>query len=95
VKAQALVDSGAQKSFIDASFLSKHQIPTTPLSYPVQLNMADGNPSQSGPVTSEAHVRLTIAERHHESLALKVTRLISHPVILGALYGPPQHSKST
>jgi hypothetical protein len=83
VRTQALVDSGAQKSFIDEAFLNKHHIPTTPLSYPVQLNMADGNPSQSGPVVSEARVQLTIAERHHESLALKVTRLINHPVILG------------
>ena len=80
---QALIDSGAQKSFIDENFLSKHRIPTKPLSCPVQLNMADGNPSQSGPVVNEALVQLTIAEKHHESFALKVTRLLHNPVILG------------
>ena len=45
--------------------------------------MADGNPSLHGPVTKEASVHITIANKHHEKLPLKVTRLDRHPVILG------------
>jgi hypothetical protein len=80
---RALIDSGAQKSFVDSTFAHKYKLQTTPLSQPVRLNMADGNVSLHGPVTEEAHVQLTIAEKHHETVALKVTRLQNHPVILG------------
>lgn len=80
---RALIDSGAQKSFIDSAFARRHQLHTTPLSRPIRLNMADGNPSLHGPVTEEAHVHLTISERHHETIALNLTRLHNHPVILG------------
>src|SRR5690606_38856997 len=83
IRTRALIDSGAQKSFVDASFVSKLHLPTTPLSHPIHLHMADGNPSLHGPVTQQAMLHITIADHHHESLNLHVTKLQTHAIILG------------
>ncbi len=83
IRTQALIDSGAQKSFVDAAFIKKLSIPTTPLEHPVRLHMADGNPSLHGPVTDRATLHLTIADHHHEELPLHVTKLQTHAIILG------------
>ena len=45
--------------------------------------MADGNPSLAGPVTQKADLHLTIADHHHETLSLHVTKLQTHAIILG------------
>lgn len=45
--------------------------------------MADGNPSLAGPVTQKAVLHLTIADHHHETLSLHVTKLQTHAIILG------------
>ncbi|KAF9342075.1 hypothetical protein BGX26_008441, partial [Mortierella sp. AD094] len=53
IRVTALLDSGAQKSFIDAEFVQKYRLPTKTLSQPLRLNMADGNSSVHGLVTAE------------------------------------------
>lgn len=78
-----MVDSGAQKSFLDASFAKDHHIPLLVLSQPITLNLADGSPSSAGPVTHEAMLKATIADEHYEHMVLKVTHLQNHPIILG------------
>jgi RNase H-like domain found in reverse transcriptase/Reverse transcriptase (RNA-dependent DNA polymerase)/Integrase zinc binding domain/Retroviral aspartyl protease len=83
IQTQALIDSGAQKSFIDASIVKRLSIPTDKLKTPVGLNMADGTPSTSGPVTHTCNLDFTVSAHHHETLKLNVTCLQTHAVILG------------
>ena len=45
--------------------------------------MADGNPALSVPSPNRRSLHLTIANHHHESLALHITKLQTHPIILG------------
>lgn len=92
------VDSSAQKSFLDATFTKDHHIPLTVLPQPVILNLTNGSSSSAGPVMHKATLEAMVANRHHEHLALKVTNLQNHPVILGidwlALHNPKINWKS-
>jgi hypothetical protein len=83
INTRALIDSGAQKSFVNSSFVNTHNVATASLPHPIRLNMADGDTSTSGPVTQQANLQITIAEHHRESLTLHVTKLQSHAIILG------------
>lgn len=82
ISTHALIDSGAKKSFIDASYVTKLSLSTTPLAHPIQLNMADGNSSLHGPITHQTTLQLTIGN-HSEDISLHITQLHSHPIILG------------
>jgi len=79
---QALLDSGAQGSFIDFHLVSQHHLSLTPLAQSIRLQMADGQVSSAGPVTHTTQVSFSISE-HHESFAFHVTSLKHHSIILG------------
>lgn len=79
---QALLDSGAQGSFIDSRLTSQHHLPLNPLIQHIRLRMADGQSSSAGPVTHTTHASFSIFD-HHESFALHVTSLKHHLIILG------------
>ncbi|KAH5222643.1 hypothetical protein HBI18_040700 [Parastagonospora nodorum] len=80
---QALVDSGSdQDSFIDSKLVRSKNMPTEKLLIPRALDVVDGTPISSGPVTHRALVDLVIGV-HHERKWMYVTKLGHYPVILG------------
>ena len=78
----AMIDSGATEDFIDKEVCQKHQISTIATENPREIYLADGNPSDMGPVTHIAKVLMTIGN-HQEVATLQVANLQNHEVILG------------
>ena len=77
----AMIDSGATEDFIDKEVCQKHQISTIASENPREIYLADGNPSNMGPVTHIAKVPMTIGN-HQELATLQVANLKNHEVIL-------------
>ena len=78
----AMIDSGATEDFINEEICQKQQDSTIATENPRQIYLADGNPSDMGPVTHIAIVPMTI-ENHHELATLQVANLQNHEDILG------------
>ena len=78
----AMIDSGATEDFIDKEVCRKHQIHTIAAENPREIYLADGNPSDMGPVTHIAKVPMTIGN-HQDLATLEVANLQNHEVILG------------
>ena len=77
----AMIDSGATEDFIDKEICRKQEITTTATKNPREIYLADGNPSDMGPVTHRAKVPMRIGN-HLELATLKVANLQNHEVIL-------------
>ena len=77
----AMIDSGATEDFIDKEVCRKHQINTITAENPREIYLADGNPSDMGPITHIAKVPITIGN-HQEFATLQVANLQNHEVIL-------------
>ena len=77
-----MIDSGVTEDFIDKKVCQKHQINTMATENPREIYLADGNPSDMGPVTHIAKVPMTIGN-HQELATLQVANLQNHEVILG------------
>ena len=58
----AMIDSGATEDFIDKEVCKKRQISTIATENPREIYLADGNPSDMGPVTHIAKVPMTIGK---------------------------------
>ena len=54
----AMIDSGETEDFIDKEVCKKHDITITATENPREIYLADGNPSDMGPVTHIAKVRM-------------------------------------
>jgi hypothetical protein len=78
----AMVDCGAQASYIDQSFAESLKLPLKPKKTPVDLFTVDGSPIITGPVVMECSITLKIND-HSENITLDVTKLGHYPVILG------------
>ena len=92
LKINAIIDSGATEDFIDKEVCKKHQITMTPTENPREIYLADGNPSDMGPVTHIAKVPMTIGN-HEELATLQVANLENHKVILGRPWLKEHNSK--
>ncbi|CAD6939821.1 unnamed protein product [Tilletia controversa] len=77
-----MIDSGATASFLDISFAQNHHLPSFKLSEPLPLNVIDGRPISSGPVTHSSEVPLHI-DTHQERLSLHLTTLDRYLIVLG------------
>ncbi|KAE8222388.1 hypothetical protein CF319_g4403 [Tilletia indica] len=77
-----MIDSGATASFLDLSFAQEHKLPSSQLPEPLPLNVIDGRPISSGPVTHSSHVPLSI-DTHQETVQLHLTTLDRYPIVLG------------
>ena len=77
----AMIDSGATEDFIDKEVCQKHQIDMIATENLREIYLADGNPSDMGPVTHIAKVPMTIGN-HQELETLQVANLQNHEVIL-------------
>ena len=79
----ALVDSGASGNFIDKTFIKINGIPTQPKVIPEHLTLVDGSLSRGGDITREAQMKTQVEGFNQEDIIFQVTRLGSHPIILG------------
>ncbi|TPX41096.1 hypothetical protein SeMB42_g05735 [Synchytrium endobioticum] len=81
VRGQALVDSGATRSFIGQRFATKHKIPTTLIEKPQKLILADGRACSS--VTRKTERMILQIGKHTEGIALAVFDTKHYDMILG------------
>ena len=82
LKQEFFIDSGADASFMDKTFVHKNAIPTVPLSNPIQLHLADGNSPESGFVITETVPLQVEIDNHVETKPFLVTDLNTN-VLLG------------
>jgi len=79
----ALIDCGATGfAFIDESFARHHNFPMYKLKESRTLEVIDGRPIETGPITHLVKIPLHIAG-HHEQLFAFVTKLGHYPLVLG------------
>ena len=78
----ALLDCGAQGSFIDTDFVGKHRLTVRKLQKPIPVYNVDGTPNEAGAITSIVDVILRYKD-HSERTPLAVTNLGRQNVILG------------
>ena len=79
----ALIDCGATGfAFIDESFAQRHNLPLQRLSTERNLEVIDGRPIDSGPITHVAKFPLNI-HGHKEDMYAFVTKLGHYPLVLG------------
>ena len=88
----AMIESGATEDFIDKEVCQKHQISIIATENPREIYLADGNPSDMGPITHIAKVPMTIGN-HQELATLQVANLQNHEVILGMPWLKGHNSK--
>jgi hypothetical protein len=82
IKTEALVDSGAQQTFIDKDIVIKHQLETKPIPTPFKLSLADGStPTQI--IEETTTFEATIGNNHTEQLTCHITESLTQLVILG------------
>jgi len=83
IATHAMLDSGASNSFINASFVREHHIPTARLDREVPVYVIDGRPIATGSITHRTTPFGLTVSTHHESLALDVTNIGDYPILLG------------
>jgi len=78
-----LVDFGATSSFINQTFVARHNIPVVKKSALVPVEVIDGRTIAFGVITHEtAPLELCIG-KHAENIVLNIISTLHHPVILG------------
>src|SRR5713101_8229877 len=78
----AMIDSGATEDFIDQGLCDKYQIPTRKAKKSREVYLADGQPSDIGPITHTAETTMTIGS-HQEYATFQAANLEHHEAILG------------
>uniref|UniRef100_A0A3P9HPM2 Gypsy retrotransposon integrase-like protein 1 n=1 Tax=Oryzias latipes TaxID=8090 RepID=A0A3P9HPM2_ORYLA len=79
---QALVDSGAEQSFIDQDLVTQLSIPIEPLETPVKTAGLGGQLLSRTPHRTKP-IHLLISGNHHEHLQLFITNAPQNPIVLG------------
>uniref|UniRef100_A0A3B3HTI1 Uncharacterized protein n=1 Tax=Oryzias latipes TaxID=8090 RepID=A0A3B3HTI1_ORYLA len=79
---RALIDSGAEQSFIDDCLVSELNIPTEPLDIPVRAAGLGGQVLTHITHRTKA-VRLITSGNHHELIQFYITKTPQSPIILG------------
>lgn len=83
IRSYALIDCGAQGySFVDEEFARRHNLPLHLLETPRVLEVIDGRPIETGPITHLTKIKMII-DKHEESIPMFVTKLGHYPVVLG------------
>lgn len=81
VETKALVDSGANISFIHRNFVEQHDLGTIP-HVPISLTNADGTNNVDGDITRACCLTVTIGDKTKDVIFL-VSNLGKHDIILG------------
>ncbi len=76
------MDSGASQNLINASFVERHQLPTTPLETPISFSNIEGENLSCGPTTACTILTLEI-DKHIEVLKLFITNTGIKDIVLG------------
>ena len=84
-KTSALLDSGAEESFLDAGAAARWGIPLVEVSHPLVANSLDGQ--RIGRITKAIiPLRLLVSGNHQETISLLIIDTPHSPVILGHLW---------
>ena len=78
----ALLDSGANTTFIDISVAERLGLPLTPLNAPIRVFNVDGSRNSAGDITHTTTILMEYLG-HHEELTTEVTNLGKNSLILG------------
>ena len=78
----ALLDSGANATFIDVSVAERLGLLLTPLNAPIRVFNVDGSRNLAGDVTHTTTILMEYLG-HHEELTAEVTNLGKNSLILG------------
>ena len=78
----ALLDSGANATFIDISVAERLGLPLTPLTNPIRVFNVDGSRNSAGDVTHTTTILMEYLG-HREELIAEVTNLGKNSLILG------------
>ena len=78
----ALLDSGANATFIDVSVAERLGLPLTPLNAPIRVFNVDGSRNSAGDVTHTTTILMEYLG-HREELTAEVTNLGKNSLILG------------
>ena len=78
----ALLDSGANATFIDASVAERLGLPLIPLNAPIRVFNVDGSRNSAGDVTHTTTILMEYLG-HHKELSAEVTNLGKNSLILG------------
>lgn len=82
VETEALIDTGAQDSFIDYRYVRKKKLPSRDLKNPIRVHNADGTANQQGTINKCVVLEIE-AGGHRHLLRLLVTSLGKEAIILG------------
>lgn len=80
--ATVLVDSGATGTFMHPTFAKECQAIITPKTVPREVRVIDGRVINSGLITHEAEIHLTV-NNHYETLKADITNTGRYPCVLG------------
>ena len=64
--AKALLDSGTEGIYINASYVKKHQLPLQNLKIPIYPRNVDGTPNKNGAICYAAILRMEMGDDHKE-----------------------------
>lgn len=78
----ALIDSGAQKTFIDENLAKELGLKMMTLRNPFNINLANGATGRK-PITQAIKTKIQVGDRHVEDLFAYVTSVPQHKFILG------------
>jgi hypothetical protein len=78
----ALVDFNATSSFIDQTFVARHNIHVVKKSTPVPMEVIDGRTIASDAITHETTPLELCINKHVEKIVLNIISTLHHPVIL-------------
>ena len=78
-----LLDSGATGEFMHESIATKYSIPLTKLDQPIPLEVIDGQPISSGPVTYKTIPLLTRIDNHEELISFYIISSPHYGIVLG------------
>uniref|UniRef100_A0A8C5LLF5 ribonuclease H n=1 Tax=Leptobrachium leishanense TaxID=445787 RepID=A0A8C5LLF5_9ANUR len=80
----AMIDSGASGCFIDQTLVSILRIPFITKQHSVALQLLDGSPLKTGPITKETiPLSVSIGTQHKESFSFDIVSSPAFPLIFG------------
>src|SRR5688572_16521708 len=82
IETEALVDSGAQKTFIDKKLIQQHNLKTAELKTPFTISLANRSTSTQT-IDETTTLETTIGKNHKEQLTYNITNSLTQPIILG------------
>src|SRR5690606_36803227 len=77
----ALIDSGAQKSFIDENLIKRLNLKPMTLRNPFNITLANGTTQKT--IKQAVKITMKVGDKHQEGLFVYITNIPNHGIILG------------